>query len=90
MSEVCSYLGVSRGDPLVRPLVLIIRVSAVGSDHIHSARDDERKQLLARPHWLGLDDGRLWDNTIPSGQVHQEVHKVSLKMKVHHKFIKST
>lgn len=71
-------LGVPWGDPLVGPVVLLVRVGAVGADEVHVARDDQREDLLARPQGLGLQDGRHGHLPVPDGQEHQDRHHLVL------------
>ena len=73
------HLCVSRGDPLVWSIVLIVRVGGVCADDIDISGDDEREHLLASPEWLWLEDGRLRHLTIPTGKPHQKIHHIFLK-----------
>ena len=70
---VC-YLGVSRGDPLVGAVVLVVGVSGVGTDAVGVVGDDEREDLLARPERFRFQDGGLGDLPVPGGDPHQQLH----------------
>ena len=64
-------LSVSRRDPLVGSIILVVRVGGVSSDDVDVAGNDEREHLLAGPEGLWLQDGRLGHLTVPAGQPHQ-------------------
>lgn len=64
---------------LVGTTVLVVRVGAVCADDVDVSRNDETEDLLACPHGAGLEDGRLRHFPIPGGEVHEEVHHLTLK-----------
>lgn len=68
---VSLYLGVPGRDVLVGAAVLLVRVSAVGTDYVDVARDDETEDLFARPEGPGFQDGGLGHLAVPRGEEHQ-------------------
>lgn len=69
-----TYLGVSGRYPLVRAVVLIIRVGGVSLDEVNVPRDYERKHLFTGPERLGFEYGRVGHLAVPRGEPHQQVH----------------
>ena len=65
------HLCVSRRDPLVGSIILVVRVGGVSADDVDVAGYDEREHLLASPEGLWLQDGWLRHLTVPTGQPHQ-------------------
>lgn len=76
---VSLYLGVPGGDVLVGATVLLVRVSAVGTNDVDVARDDEAEDLLARPEGPRFQDGWLGHLAVPRRKEHQQVHHLTLK-----------
>ena len=60
-----TYTGVSGGDPLVGPGVLVVGMGNVVTDDVNAPRDDESEELFARPQWPGFEDGRLGHAAVP-------------------------
>lgn len=76
---VLLYLCVAGGDVFVGAAVLLVGVSAVGSDDVDVAGNDEAENLLARPEGPRLQDGRLGYLAVPRGEEHQQVHHLALR-----------
>ena len=66
---------------LVGPAVFFVWVSYVVADDIDATRDDESEELLARPQWTWLQDGRLRHSAIPRRQEHEQVHHLTLQQR---------
>ena len=79
--ETWPHLCVSRRDPLVRSVILVVRVGGVSADDVNVAWNDEREHLFAGPERFGFQDGWLWHLSVPAGQPHQKVHYIFLQIK---------
>ena len=54
---------------------------AVCSDTVDTPGNNKREYLFARPQGFGFEDGRLRNVPVPCGEVHEQVHEVTLEIK---------
>ena len=53
----------------------------MGADAVDAAGDDDREDLLARPHRLRLQDGRVGKASVPRRHEHEDLHHFLLYIK---------